>query len=266
MSDSQTLPSDVIPEPNPVRADVGIVCATSIEIDPLLKRMTGRVTSHLTKIRIVSGTLHDSTAHPLRVSVAICGMGRRRATLGTELLLDGHHPGWVLSAGFSGGLSADLNVGEFVLGNSLFDSETSAEFLTPLKRQSESAGEETRIGRLLTVDRIVRTSAEKQQLADRYQALAVDMESAAVAAVCQQRAVRFLAVRVISDDLATDLPPEILTIVGGSGSMRLGATIGALWKRPGCISDLWPLRENALRCSDRLAAYLVSLLSQLASA
>ena len=40
----------------------------------------------------------------------------------------------------------------------------------------------------------------------------VDMESSAVAAVCGERLVRFLAVRVISDDAQTDLPREVASL------------------------------------------------------
>ena len=49
-----------------------------------------------------------------------------------------------------------------------------------------------RPGRLLTVDRIVRTAAEKAELRRRFEADLVDMETSAVAALCSERGVRFL--------------------------------------------------------------------------
>ena len=81
------------------------------------------------------------------------------------------------------------------------------------------------MGRLLTVDRIVRTVAEKRELAESTQALAVDMESLAVATACREAHVRCLVVRAISDDMTADLPPEVLSIVGSTGSVRLGAAL-----------------------------------------
>ena len=55
-------------------------------------------------------------------------------------------------------------------------------------------------GRLLTVDQLVLRAAEKDELHRTYQADLVDMESSAVAAICREHTVRFLSIRVISDD------------------------------------------------------------------
>jgi adenosylhomocysteine nucleosidase len=73
-------------------------------------------------------------------------------------------------------------------------------------------------------------------------------------------------VRVISDDLSADLPPEILTVVGGSGAVRWGATVAALWNRPGCVTDLWDLRGKANRAAERLATFLEGVVAQLYAA
>ncbi len=68
-------------------------------------------------------------------------------------------------------------------------------------------------GRLLTVDRVVLRAAEKGELHRSYQADLVDMESSAVAAVCREKLVRFLSIRVISDDAHADLPHEVAAIM-----------------------------------------------------
>ncbi len=49
--------------------------------------------------------------------------------------------------------------------------------------------------------------AEKRMLADRYQADVVDMESAAVAAVAQERGIEFGAMKAMSDELEFEMPP-----------------------------------------------------------
>ena len=90
------------------------------------------------------------------------------------------------------------------------------------------------------------------------------MESLAVARLCAQTKTRFLAVRVISDDLSEDLPPEVISVFGGTGSLRAGAIAGALWKRPGSAKDMWRLREQAVTASKRLASFLVSIIPTLA--
>jgi adenosylhomocysteine nucleosidase len=110
---------------------------------------------------------------------------------------------------------------------------------------------------------MVRRVDDKRKMAADLNAVAVDMESMAVAQVCRDTNTRFLAVRVISDDLSTDLPIEILSVVGSTGSMRVGAALGSIWKRPGSVVDMWKLRENANAAANRLATFLDGVVTQL---
>ena len=84
-----------------------------------------------------------------------------------------------------------------------------------------------------------------------------------VAQVCREMQTKFMDIRV-TDDLSVDLPPEILTILGGTGTVRWGATIGAIWNRPESVKDLWRLREKAHQASVRLANFLETIIEQLA--
>ena len=112
-------------------------------------------------------------------------------------------------------------------------------------------------GRLLTVDRVVRLREEKQQLGRQHDALAVDMESFAVAEVCRQRAVDFLAVRSISDAVDEELPPDIGKLLAQkSFAGQLGVAMGSIFRRPAAVKDLFNLHQNALASSSRLARFL----------
>ena len=84
-----------------------------------------------------------------------------------------------------------------------------------------------------------------------------------VAQVCRETETRFLAVRVISDDFSADLPAEVVSVLGDTGSFRLGATLGAVWKRPGSVKDMWRLREQTNLASERLAKFLQGVIVQL---
>jgi adenosylhomocysteine nucleosidase len=123
------------------------------------------------------------------------------------------------------------------------------------------------VGRLLTVDEIVRLPHEKRALGEKHGALAVDMESCAVAEVCRRHRVRFLAVRIISDAVDDELPPDVRGLVKQTTrTARLGAAVGAVFRRPSSVKDMWKLREDALVASDRLARFLASTIEQLAVA
>ena len=57
------------------------------------------------------------------------------------------------------------------------------------------------------------------------------MESSAVAAACQEKLVRFLAIRVISDDAHTELPREVASVMAHGGSYGVGRALRAVWQR-----------------------------------
>ncbi len=241
----------------PGPADIGVVAATAIEVGPLLGRLTG--------VRRYAGprfTVTEGESGGKLVALVLTGMGRARAQRGLEILLDGHRPRWVVSAGFGGALDPTLRRNDIVLPDEVVNPEGSR-FAIGLTVPPEARAQGIRSGRLLTVDELVRKSSEKAELRRRFAADVVDMETSSLAALCGERNVRFLSVRVISDEAGVDLPPEILAVVGPSGGLRLGATLGALWKRPGSVKDLLALRLHASEAADRLATFLVGTFPRL---
>ena len=245
-----------LPPPGPV--DVGVVAALPIEIGPFLELLRGVRTYADPEGRhrdIVEGSLDGRL-----IALSVAGVGRSPSARGTRRLLGGHRPRWLLSAGFGGALDPSLRRNDVVFANEILDAaRPDAPLLEIVLRPPETpAGSTFRCttGRLVTAPSIVRTSAEKAALRARFGADLVDMETAAVAAVCAERNQRFLSIRVVSDEAGDDLPPEINTIMGPTGGFRLGATIGALWKRPGSVKDLWALREHANEAAERLAEVL----------
>lgn len=240
-------------------ADIGIVCALPIELGAFLDRCQ-KVKKYTGGDFVFRGGFYDG----IRVAVVESGMGFARARRATQALLDGHSPNWLLSCGFAGALRPEIPVGSIVVADSIVDQH--GQNLTIDVRMPSDAGRGLFVGRLLTSDELVRTIALKRQLGEQHAALAVDLESLAVAQVAHEHKTRFLAVRVISDDLSADLPPEILSLVGDTGTMRLGAAIGALWKRPSSAKDMWRLREQAQAAAARLATFLDGVVIQLHAA
>ena len=243
--------------PAPTPADVGVVAATPIEVGPLLARLANVRKYAGPKFTVVEGECAGKL-----VALVLTGMGRARAQRGAEILMDGHSPRWIISAGFGGALDPSLKRNDIVLPGEVVNLE-GRRFAIDLAVPPEAEARGIRTGRLLTVDEFVRKAAEKAELRRKFNADVVDMETSALAALCGDRGVRFLAVRVISDEAGVDLPPEILAIVGPSGGLRLGATLGALWKRPSSVKDLLDLRQHAVEAADRLATFLAATILRL---
>ena len=248
------------PAPPPVAVDVGIVAALGLEIGFLLDQLSA--------VRKYTGPRHsviEGECAGKLVAVVVTGMGREAARQGAELLLDGHRPRWLLSAGFAGALDPALPRLAVVMPNEVIDPEGHRYAIDVAVPAPEGGGRPTiRTGRLLTVDRIIATAVEKAELRGQYAADLVDMETSAVAALCSARGMRFLAIRVISDDAQVDLPPEVVTLMTHSGSYRVGAALRALWRRPSRIKDFWSLHEQAQEAADRLAKFTVAALHRLA--
>jgi len=124
--------------------------------------------------------------------------------------------------------------------------------------------EPVHVGTLLTVDHVVRHEEEKRLLGVAHRALAVDMESLAVAEVCRRREMPFLAVRVISDAVDEELPADVDRLLRQTSKAgRWGAALGAIVNRPGSLKDMLKLQQAALAASDRLAQYLTRLTRRL---
>jgi len=239
---------------------LGVVFALAIEAGGLEDLLDGVVTTQGHGLLVREGRLKDR-----RLALVLSGHGRRCAARATEALIAGHRPEWVLSAGFAGGLSPRLKRYDILVADHLVD--TAGNQLTvnlepgPAVR---AAAEGVHVGRLLTADRVVRLPDEKRSLLRQYDALAVDMESFAVAEVCRRRQVRFLAVRVINDTADDELPPDVEKLLAQKTfAAQLGAAAGAIWRRPSSFKDIYKLKEDALLASDRLARFLGRIVAQL---
>jgi len=241
--------------PAPHRADIGIVAALPIETGDLLDRF-----KKVRKYKSQGLTVYEGEHHGRVVALVHSGMGSTRARKAAEHLIFGHRPYWVIHPGFCGGLDASLKAADVILPSELVTADGE---LVEIAIRPELLPQGIVTGRLLTLDHIVRKPDEKQEWHERTGAIAVDMESYAVAELCRSMNLRWVGLRVVTDELSDELPPEILTITGPTGAFRLGATIGALWARPSAVKDLLKLRESAYNASDRIAHYVGHLIDAL---
>ena len=244
----------------PARCDVAILFALNIEA-------AGVLDAALDLDRTQNATFieHAGPWQGKHVVVAETGMGRVAAALAAADVIAIHKPQWVISAGYAGALVDEFSRGHLLMADNLCDLhgiELTVGF--KIDKQALKQNRKLRVGRLVTVDEVVRTEVEKRALGAKYEAVACDMETAVIAEVCRQEKVRFLSVRVISDAVGDELPREIERLMQQKTlAKQLGAAAGAIFKRPTAIKDLWRLREDAIAYSDRLAKFLGGVVKQL---
>jgi len=87
-------------------------------------------------------------------------------------------------------------------------------------------------GAMLHTTEVTRTADEKRMLFDRTGALAVDMESAAVAQVARGAQIPFAIVRAIVDPQTTPIPAAALASIDELGRPRIASLLSALAREP----------------------------------
>jgi adenosylhomocysteine nucleosidase len=242
--------------PPPAPADVGIVAALPIEVGYLIDGLAKVRKYHSASIPVVEGECGGKI-----VALAIGGPGRPAARRAAELLITGHRPRWIISAGFAGALNPALARNDLILPEEVIDGDGGRYRVD--QPAAFASGVPHGTGRLLTLDELVFDSGRKGELWRAHAADLVDMETSAVAALCGEKLLRFASIRVISDDARTDLPREIATFFSHGGSYRVGAAMRVLWRRPASIKEFWALYERALEAADRLARCIARCLGEL---
>lgn len=241
-------------------ADVAVVFALGIEVGGFEDRLSSVVRTRGAGFTVRRGLLHERP-----ILVLETGPGSAAARHAVGALISAHRPTWVISAGFSGGLQPQLKRGDIVMANSLVNADQqrlAVDF--SISQEALAATPGLHVGRLLMANQVILRAEEKETLGRQYDALAVDLESYAIAEVCGREKVRFLAVRVISDAMTDELPREVERLIAPQSiSRRMGTAAGAIWNRPGSVKDMLKLREDALVASDRLARFLDGVVRQL---
>jgi adenosylhomocysteine nucleosidase len=198
---------------NPHRTTLGIVIALEME-----RRWIGS---------------HDDS-----VFIEVGGMGRSRAEAAAARLL---HRGAsaLVSWGIAGGLDPSLEPGTVVVPEVVIDASGSRpqadvgwrnRLLSRIDREVPTSS-----GLILHAEEVVRSPADKRELRDRWDAAAVDMESAGVARVAEDAGIPWLVVRAVADAADHELPRPVTKVSDDRGRLRIAAILGLIL-RPG----LWP--------------------------
>ncbi len=195
----------------------------------------------------------------LSVHVRISGANTARSReLAEELAGSGVR--CLLSFGLCGALSDRLKVGDLLLANGVIP-ETDRRRLwraNPiwLKRVKAALPQDLydgcHSGPILGTDRIITTANGKRTLARQSGALAVDMESHAVAEVAERYGLPFVILRACSDEAGQDLPPAALKATQADGSIKIAPVLGSLARNPGQLPGLLALGKGSKRAHESL--------------
>ncbi len=193
----------------------------------------------MTRLGVVTGIMSEAGRLPRDVAgsaplVACSGADSARAAAAARrLIADGAEA--LLSFGLAGGLDPRLNPGDLIVADMVVDRrrevyETDLAWRVALFQALEAARPTG--GVVLGSDTVVASTEEKTKLRDATGAVAVDMESFAVASVADQAGVPFAILRAVADPLWRDVPRAARAGVADDGGLRIGAVLGGLIMAP----------------------------------
>ncbi len=200
-----------------------------------------------------------------RLQVFLSGADSSRARSAAErLVTDGVSA--LVSFGLCGALHPDLAAGDLVLADAVVSERPDvnpwhcdAAWLTDLRPTlSESLRKRCHVGCVLGAERVIAIANEKVKLGQAYGALAVDMESHAVAEAAVRHGLPFLVLRACSDDATQDLPEAALRATQADGSVKIAPVLAALSRQPGQLAGLMALAKGSKRAHAALARALES--------
>jgi len=220
---------------------VALLAPMPSELRPLLRRLP------LHPVRGAEPGLHRGRLGEVELSARLTGIGPARAARVTERLLEAEPVDHVVVVGVAGGIGPSVAIGDLVVPERVRDLATGAE------HRPARLGDEAPRGILVTSDGLLSDRARYAALA-REGVVAVDMETAAVAAVCATSGCPFSVFRGISDR-ADDgsIDSAIFALARPDGSPDLAAVLRLVLRHPGRIPQLVRLGRDLGRATGAAA-------------
>ncbi len=229
---------------------IAIVSAMQEELTAVLALMQGQQKQTIAGREFWLGQLHG-----LDAIVVLSRIGKVAAATTATVLIERFGVQTLVFTGVAGGLHPDAQVGDVVVAAEFIQHDMDASPLFPrfeipltgvsrfatnadlsqqLRVAAQIALPNVRVhsGLVVSGDRFVSTSLESRALqAALPDALAVEMEGAAIAQVCADYGIAFAAVRTISDRADDDAHGDFMAFIATTASPYSAAIVAALLDR-----------------------------------
>jgi adenosylhomocysteine nucleosidase len=221
-----------------------------MELIPLKRKLSLEKTV-IGSLEVYAGSLGDR-----QVVAIITGVGSILAAERVKRLLGTIDIDHVVVVGITGAVDNDTPIGTLVLPEVVVNGATGAEY------RPNRLGEGTPSGKMWTTDALI-TDLDVIARLRANGVISLDMETAAIAEICQRRNIPWSVFRAISDR-ATDLTldDEVFQLINRDGTYNV-KKIGAFFvKHPGRAPALARVGKDAKQAADHAAAAAVNAVSQ----
>jgi adenosylhomocysteine nucleosidase len=234
---------------------IGIFVATRWELDAVLQTITSYTHESVNGIRCWVGN-----RGPVSCLVIRSGIGPRKAEAAGRAVVAARPLSAIISTGFACALN-DAQVGDLLLGTEVVGDPLPASH-QPLPCASEWSSRAALVakeakmqaiaGRFVCRSRVLCRGEEKRALAAETSAIALDMESAALAKVAHEAVVPFAIVRAVSDRRDEDLPLDFNLFLRPTGWIAGGLSC---LLHPSSLAGLSRLRTQSRIAAAQLAQF-----------
>ncbi|MDO4162038.1 MAG: 5'-methylthioadenosine/adenosylhomocysteine nucleosidase [Pseudomonadota bacterium] len=186
---------------------IGLICAMDKELE-----LFAAAAADFSKKSGKTHTFYHGLMENCELFAVVSGIGKVNAALCTADLIETCAPDYILNLGISGGLTPDVTIGEYIIGRDIvyhdvWCGEPNAygqiqEFPAVYHSSASLINKfsEYKQGLICCGDKFITDSGELQKITVHFPtALAVDMESAAIAQTCHIYDIPLLCLRQISD-------------------------------------------------------------------
>ena len=184
------------------------------------------------------------------------GPGPMLAGNAARVALERVLPGGVLSTGLCGALDGGLAPGNVVIASEVLDGQGHT-WSGKIPGRNSAGPDRRPVVKLLSIDRVANTAAEKLDLAVKTGAAIIEMEAAGVAASAAEQGLPFFCVRAVSDTASEDLPLDFNRFRDLQGRFSRGRIAAACMLRPWLAPGLIRFDSQCRRAADRLGDCLV---------
>ena len=203
---------------------VGIIGAMSEEVNIIKDEMQFSYEEIIGKVTFYIGSLRNR-----KIVLAESGIGKVNAAMLATIMIVKFNVKAVCFSGVAGALDSKLKVGDVVIGEKMLQHDMdvrefglkkgeiprmdtsvflSNDRLMEIVKEYKLPNNKIYTGTIISGDQFISQKQAKQELADEFNAICVDMESAAVAQVCHRLDKKCLVIRSISDSVTDDSTME----------------------------------------------------------
>ncbi len=227
---------------------IAILAPMQSELLPLVRLLS------LKQPRSGDRRLFWGTLGRVEVVATTTGIGPRAAARAAERVLDSTPVQHLVVVGIAGGIGPSIAIGDLVIPELVIDLAAGAEYRPSMIGDTEARGT------LATLNEVLIDPTKAARLAQQG-VTAVDMETAAIAAICEGRGCPWSVFRAISDRPGDgSIDPAMHGLAGPDGEPNVPALVRFVLTNPKRISSLLRLDRSLRLATNTAAAGAVSAL------